>query len=235
MSTVRFLAQYTTCDLADALVKFGSKTGGFIPNLTNYLKAPGAVAGRAYTVLYAPLSDPRPLVGGYIDDIPDAGERVVVIGLTPELQLPTAPYHTLQNALYGGLMSTRAQHLGVQGTVVLGRIRDLDEHRGLGYPVWAYGLGSTAPKVAVKVVGVGVPIEVVMAAEQGGTRTAVINNDDYIVADVNGVGHMENDAELVAKVVEYMPRAVAADELVAEDIKRGERAGAAQKKRRAAL
>jgi regulator of RNase E activity RraA len=39
------------------------------------------------------------------------------------------------NAVYGGLMSTRAQASGAVGTVVDGTVRDLQEHRGLGFPV----------------------------------------------------------------------------------------------------
>ena len=42
----------------------------------------------------------------------------------------------LINAVYGGLMSNRAQYSGAVGTVVDGRIRDLQEHRELGYPVY---------------------------------------------------------------------------------------------------
>ena len=39
------------------------------------------------------------------------------------------------NAAYGGLMSTRAQYAGAVGTIVDGRIRDLQEHRDLNFPV----------------------------------------------------------------------------------------------------
>jgi regulator of RNase E activity RraA len=39
------------------------------------------------------------------------------------------------NAVYGGLMSNRAQASGAVATVVDGRIRDLQEHRELGFPV----------------------------------------------------------------------------------------------------
>ena len=39
------------------------------------------------------------------------------------------------NACYGGLMSKRANHLGAAGTVIDGRLRDLQEHRDLEYPV----------------------------------------------------------------------------------------------------
>lgn len=39
------------------------------------------------------------------------------------------------NALYGGLMSRRAQRCGAVGTVVDGRVRDLQEHRDMSHPV----------------------------------------------------------------------------------------------------
>lgn len=39
------------------------------------------------------------------------------------------------NACYGGLMSTRAQHVGAAGTIIDGRLRDLQEHRDLDFPV----------------------------------------------------------------------------------------------------
>jgi regulator of RNase E activity RraA len=41
----------------------------------------------------------------------------------------------MSNAVYGGLMSTRARARGAVGTVVDGRFRDLDEQRALDYPV----------------------------------------------------------------------------------------------------
>jgi len=39
------------------------------------------------------------------------------------------------NAVYGGLMSLRAQHLGAAGVIIDGRVRDLQEHRNLNFPV----------------------------------------------------------------------------------------------------
>lgn len=39
------------------------------------------------------------------------------------------------NAVYGGLMTSRAKYCRAAGTVVDGRIRDLQEHRDLGYAV----------------------------------------------------------------------------------------------------
>ena len=42
------------------------------------------------------------------------------------------------NALYGGLMSTRAKASGAVGSVIDGRFRDVQEQRDLGYPVRAF-------------------------------------------------------------------------------------------------
>lgn len=39
------------------------------------------------------------------------------------------------NAVYGGLMSTRAQALGAVGSIIDGRFRDVQEQRDLAYPV----------------------------------------------------------------------------------------------------
>ncbi|VVT47213.1 uncharacterized protein SAPINGB_P001599 [Magnusiomyces paraingens] len=236
------LAQYTPCDVADALVKYGIPHGGYIPHLVQYSKtldATGSVAGRAYTVEYAPLDDPRPAVkGGYIDTAPAGG--VVVLGTSASVQIPVAPYTRISNALYGGLMSTRAQYRGAVGSVVLGKIRDVREHNALGYPVFAYGLGICAPTKVVKVVAVDAPLVVKVASQSTDAgapdEERVINPGDYIVADENGVVVLPAaDEEFVKKVLEAIPPRVRADELVAEDIKQGVPAGQAQKHRRAGL
>ena len=58
-----------------------------------------------------------------IDGIPQGA--VVFISAPPKMI----------NACYGGLMSNRAKYLGAVGTVIDGRLRDLQEHRDLEFPV----------------------------------------------------------------------------------------------------
>jgi len=48
-------------------------------------------------------------------------------------------------------MSNRAKYLGAVGTIVDGRVRDLQEHRDLGYPVFARDIGTTAPQEMLRV------------------------------------------------------------------------------------
>jgi regulator of RNase E activity RraA len=45
------------------------------------------------------------------------------------------------SACWGGLMSTRAKYLGAQGVVVDGCFRDINEHRGMGFPVGRIDVG----------------------------------------------------------------------------------------------
>ncbi|RCK63950.1 4-hydroxy-4-methyl-2-oxoglutarate aldolase [Candida viswanathii] len=226
---IAILSKYTPCDVSDSLNKHGIANGGFIPNLTNrspVLNKTSAV-GKAYTVLYAPKSDPRPAVKeAYIDQVPE--DAIVVLGLPLELQTVNAPYVTVNNALYGGLMSTRAQYRKANGSVILGRIRDLDEHNDLQYPVWSYGVGTSAPGPLVKVVGINVPLEVKVASIDKDQEVLTINPGDYIIADKNGVVKLEDNDQL-ASVLDYIPKRVEADTRVSEDIKAGKPAAESQK------
>lgn len=230
-TAVQALKEYSPCDVSDALSKFGISNGGFFPNLTQYSQnsTESSIVGPAYTVLFAPLTDPRPAVkGGYIDHIPEGS--VVVIGLTKELQRDGAPYVKVNNALYGGLMSTRAQYLNANGTVVFGRIRDVNEHRALKYPVFAYGLGTTAGQSAVKVVGVQVPVDI----HVGESTFETIEPDDLIIGDENGIVRIPKLLDLES-ILDYIPKRVRADQLVANDIFSGKPANPSQKERRAGL
>ncbi|ODV76927.1 RraA-like protein [Suhomyces tanzawaensis NRRL Y-17324] len=225
---VSVLRKYTPCDVSDALNKFGYADGGFIPNLVNRspVTSLASAVGRAYTVLYAPKLDPRPAVKeSYIDNVPE--DLIVVIGLPVEAQTTSHPFVKVNNALYGGLMSTRAQYRKANGSVVLGRIRDLDEHNDLGYPVWSYGVGTSAPGPLVKVVGINVPLDIKVAGIDN-DQVVSIHPEDYIVADKNGVVRIPEDADLAA-VLEYIPKRVDADTHVSEDIKKGKGATESQK------
>ncbi|KAK6461040.1 ribonuclease E inhibitor RraA/Dimethylmenaquinone methyltransferase [Scheffersomyces coipomensis] len=221
-----FLSKFTPCDASDALNKIGIKHGGFIPNLIQRSAISSTSVGKAYTVLYAPKSDPRPEIKtSYIDQVPEGS--FVVIGVPLTCQSIEAPYNKINNALYGGLMSTRAQYLKANGTVVLGRIRDLDEHQDLQYPVWSYGVGTSAPGPLVKLVGINVPIDVKVNSINEPFEVITINPGDYIIGDKNGIVKLDDDDKL-AEVLEYIPKRVEADTNVSNDIKKGKPAKESQ-------
>lgn len=181
--------------------------GGFLAGITLWSpeRQAGAtkIVGPAYTVKYALNSDPAPKVAGhYIDSIPKGS--VVFISSPPT-----------PNAVFGGLMSTRAQASGAAGTVIDGRLRDLQEHRDLGYAVFARDVSTTAPQEVAKVVGVDVPVTFDGAYNQNVTITP----GDYIVGDINGVVVLPR--ALAAQALPLMAPQVAADEQMAVAIKGG--------------
>ncbi|CAI5757070.1 unnamed protein product [Candida verbasci] len=223
---IQFLSKFTPCDVSDSLQKHGIKNGGFIPNLINQSPTDKTIVGKAYTVLYAPKSDPRPAIKqAYIDQVPE--NSFVVIGLPLGLQTIYSPFTKVNNALYGGLMSTRAQYSKANGSVILGRIRDLDEHRDLKYPVWSYSVGTAAPGPYLKVVGINVPLEVKVASIDKEEDILIINPGDYIIGDKNGIVKLEDDENL-EKILEYIPKRVEADIKVSQDIKNGKPAAESQ-------
>lgn len=124
-------------------------------------------------------------------------------------------------------MSTRAHHLGAAGTIVDGRLRDLQEHRDLNFPVFAKDVGTTAPAEVARVSEVN----------SGPVRFNSEDQDSYIypgdilIADLNGVVCVPQ--QLAEQAVDLIASQVQADEKVAEDIRNGVPVGESMKKHRA--
>ena len=89
-------------------------------------------------------------------------------------------------ALWGGLMTTRAQVLGAVGVVADGYIRDTHEIFELGFSTFAYGSFAQDQGSRGKVVDFRVPIEI------QGIR---IRPGDLIFGDVDGVCVIPQEAE----------------------------------------
>jgi len=217
---VKALEPFTSCDVADALSKLKVPHGGFLPGITMWSpkrqEGPAKIIGPAYTVKYVRKNyenEPKP-AGHYIDSIP-AG-AVVFISAPPRMP----------NACYGGLMSTRAQHSGAVGTVIDGRLRDLQEHRDLNFPVFARDVGTTSPQEIVRVSEVNGPVRL-----NDQDIDATIYPGDYIIADLNGVVVLPQ--RLAEQAVDLIASQVEADENVAKDIKAGATFSEASKKHRA--
>ncbi|KAI0419518.1 RraA-like protein [Xylaria grammica] len=204
---VRALQNYTTCDVSDALCKLKYRNGGFLSGLTMWspLRQDGdtKIVGPAYTVKYVPLDDPAPKHSThYIDHVPEGA--VVFVSCPPKTP----------NAVYGGLMSTRAQALGAVGSIIDGRFRDVQEQRDLAYPVFARDVGTAPPAELLKVVAVNVPVKL-----QTDEQDMEIRPGDYLIADINGVVVLPS--ELAEKALPLMQKQVEADEKMAVEIKKG--------------
>jgi regulator of RNase E activity RraA len=82
-------------------------------------------------------------------------------------------------ALWGELMSTRAQTLGAAGAVIDGFHRDTRGIRRLGFPVFSYGSYAQDQRVRGRVIDYRCPIEF-----GNGAR---VDPGDVIVGDIDGV------------------------------------------------
>ncbi|KAJ9618060.1 hypothetical protein H2204_013209 [Knufia peltigerae] len=179
---LQILQRYSSCDVADALLDLGVPEGGFLPGLVMWSPRQQdghtRIAGPVWTVEYVRVgkekqaaTDQQPLTpaGHYVDSAP-SGSIIFV----------SCPEDTL-SACWGGLVTKRAKRLGVIGTVVDGRMRDLDEARHLDYPVFARQVAVARPTDDLKVHKVNQPV---IFHDGHGART--IQPGDVIVADLNG-------------------------------------------------
>ncbi|CAN5233003.1 RraA family protein [soil metagenome] len=147
------------------------------------------IAGRAMPVLETncfartepegktPLSQkPFGLLFEALDDL-KPNEVYVATGCAPQF------------ALWGGLMTTRAQHLKAAGAVLDGYSRDTNEVLELGLPVFSLGGYSQDQGPRGKVVDYRVPVEI------QGVR---IRPGDIVFGDQDGVLIVPREAEVEA-------------------------------------
>lgn len=83
------------------------------------------MAGRAFTLSYAPVGHPVGTVGDFIDDVPDG--HVVVIDNGGRLDA----------TVWGDILTFCAHKRGVGGTVIDGACRDTHLALDLGYPMYS--------------------------------------------------------------------------------------------------
>lgn len=85
---------------------------------------------------------------------------------------------SLDYALWGGLMSIHAQYLNAAGAILNEFVRDTDEIRRLGFPVFSQGSFAQDQGVRGKVLDFQVPIQI---------GSTLVSPSDHILADDEGV------------------------------------------------
>lgn len=158
----------------------------FLPQAVKPLKSGTRIAGRAMPVLeaaYPSANGPGPLsdkaFGVMFSALDDLKESEIYI----------ASGASLQFALWGGLMSTRAQHLNAAGAILNGYVRDVGEIAALDFPVFSRGSYAQDQGVRGKVLDYRVPIKV---------GEAQVANGDLIFADDEGVLIIPQSVEVAA-------------------------------------
>lgn len=163
--------------VGDVLDKIGLQTQ-FLPPYLNVLNRDMVIAGRAMTVLEADvfvevsensanplMSKPFGLMFEALDNLSE-NDVYICTGASPDF------------ALWGGLMSTRAQYLKAAGAVLDGFVRDSKEILELGLPIASRGCYAQDQGPRGKVLDYNVPLTI------GKVR---INPGDIIYGDCDGV------------------------------------------------
>ncbi|THY64433.1 RraA-like protein [Aureobasidium pullulans] len=172
------LKRFTSCDVGDALVKLNVKYGGYLHGIKMFSPLQQAgdkkIFGPAYTVQMVDANDttsPKP-------------SQHFVDGVTKDSVVFISQPRNLYSACWGGLMSTRAKHLGAQGVVIDGNFRDLNEHREMGFPVFAQGTSALGSNTFTRASALNVPVQFTSPTQH---RPLTINPGDLILADLDGV------------------------------------------------
>ncbi|MFE9443817.1 RraA family protein [Streptomyces sp. NPDC006602] len=189
------LKEYSpSCLVTDARRRVGA-IGGLLPVLPQH-----KIAGPALTVNLS------------IDDLVDC---MPVLALAePGDVIVVACHGTTTTAMWGGLMSTLSIKAGIAAGIVDGAVRDVDEIRDLGFPLW---YRSTVPRPSPTAVHDRVePVQVNVPVVVGGQ---VINPGDIVVADENGIAVVP--AAIAGDVLEGTHRQMDKERLVREKIDSG--------------
>ena len=112
---------------------------------------------------------------------------------------------------WGGVLSHAARRQGVEGAIVDGPTRDVDEAVGLAFPVFARGVTARTARGRVHEIATDAPIEI------GGVR---VEAGDYVVADGSGVVFIPTAR--VAEVLAMAERIAAKERLMTDAMRAGE-------------
>ena len=208
--TIRILKQdLFTAVVGDILDVMGYRRQ-FLPAGLSPLTPGTRIAGRAMPVLEAdvfgtglessagPLAHkPFGLMLEALDDLKE-GEIYIATGAS------------LNYAIWGGLMSTRATHLKAAGAVLDGYVRDVGEILALGFPVFCRGVYAQDQGPRGKVIDYRTTIEI------GGV---IISPGDLVYGDDEGV--LIIPTSIVDKVVTQALEKVRTENQVASAIKNG--------------
>lgn len=180
------LRRLDACAVSDALDSL--KLSGVVSQVPQQ-SGKSRIAGRAVTVKLgvgaAPSGPPRHLGTAAVEAAgPDS---VIVIEQRSGIEAGS----------WGGLLTLGAKLRGVAGVVCDGPVRDIDEARALGFPVFARTLTAKTARGRIVELGTNVPVTF---------ETVTVAPGDYVIADRSAVifiaatdiGHVLDVAETIA-------------------------------------
>jgi 4-hydroxy-4-methyl-2-oxoglutarate aldolase len=169
------------CTVSDALDRL--ERTGVVSGLTQH-SGEARIAGKVITVQLG-VGEPPPGPRRHLCSaaIEAADERTVIV-----IEQRTG----IEAGCWGGLLTLAARSKQVVGVVAEGLVRDIDEARTAGFPIFARGLTARTARGRIVEQATGVPVTI---------GDIVVTQGDYVVADRSGVAFIraaELDAVLAA-------------------------------------
>lgn len=158
----------------------------FLPQNIKPLQSSWILVGRAMPVLEADYFASVAETGHHVLSKQPFGLMFEALDDLKKDEIYVATGASLRYALWGGLMSTRAQRLRAAGAVLHGYSRDTKEILGLNFPVWSCGTFAQDQGQRGKVVDFRLSVEV---------EGIVVRPGDLIFGDQDGVLVVPNQAE----------------------------------------
>lgn len=157
------LARIDCCALSDALDRL--RLGGQATGLPQ-MSGSGRIAGRVITVRLG-TGDPPPGPPRHLGTtaIEAAGKGDVIV-----IEQRTG----VEAGCWGGLLTVGAMQRGVAGVIADGPVRDIDEARGYGFPIFTNRITSFTARGRVVEKETNGPIQI---------GNVTVNAGDYVVAD----------------------------------------------------
>jgi regulator of RNase E activity RraA len=196
---VHRLRRLDCCAVSDALDKLG--LGGVASGVA---QASGTrrIAGRVITMKLG-VGDPPPGPPRHL------GTTAIELGGSDDV-IVVEQRTGIEAGSWGGILSLAAKVRGIAGVIADGPVRDIDESRELGLPVFANRFTALTARGRIVEKGVNVPVEVFGVSVDAG---------DYVIADSSAVIFIE--ARNVAKVVEAAEAIAAKEALMAKAVLAG--------------
>ncbi|SEB12277.1 RraA family protein [Paraburkholderia sartisoli] len=193
------LAKLDTCVVSDALDRLGLRGVAFG---LRRLAGTRRFAGRAITVTLGPAegsTSPRHLCTAAVD-MGGVGDVIVI------------EHHAHQEAAgWGGILSYAANRNGIEGVIVDGMCRDIDEAAELDFQVIGTGAVPATARARVMEIACQDPIVV---------RGIRVYPGDFVLADRSGVVFLK--ADHAAEILELAESLAARERQMIERLKNGE-------------
>jgi 4-hydroxy-4-methyl-2-oxoglutarate aldolase len=168
---VKRLLRIDCCAVSDAMDKLGIQhqvASGLEQRSTTRRIAGRVVTYRLVPAAEAPASTGAPRhLGTTAIETADAGDVIVVEQRTG-----------IEAGSWGGILTLGAKLKGVAGVVADGPVRDIDEARSYGFPVYCRSLTARTARGRVAEWACNVPVVIAGVAVQPG---------DFVIADASGV------------------------------------------------